>query len=103
VSLQLALSDLMRTDTDGRGFHHILALGQLMRKHPKNLCDLSAYGCCSERTFEELPSVGDPDKPKLGSFFFDGKHICCLMIAPKALVDKVEQVARRSAPKGVGV
>jgi DNA helicase HerA-like ATPase len=51
--------------------------------------------------FEDLPEVGDPDKPKL-VFFFDEAHLL-FDDAPKALVDKVEQVARLIRSKGVGV
>ncbi|MGD9918796.1 MAG: helicase HerA-like domain-containing protein, partial [Paenirhodobacter sp.] len=51
--------------------------------------------------FEELPEVGDPDKPKF-VFFFDEAHLL-FDDAPKALVDKVEQVARLIRSKGVGV
>jgi uncharacterized protein len=51
--------------------------------------------------FEALPEVGDPDKPKL-VFFFDEAHLL-FTDAPKALVDKVEQVARLIRSKGVGV
>ncbi len=51
--------------------------------------------------FEELPEVGDPDKPKL-VFFFDEAHLL-FDGAPKALVDKVEQVARLIRSKGVGL
>lgn len=51
--------------------------------------------------FEELPEVGDPDKPRL-VFFFDEAHLL-FDDAPKALIDKVEQVARLIRSKGVGV
>lgn len=51
--------------------------------------------------FEELPEIGDPDKPKL-VFFFDEAHLL-FDDAPKALLDKVEQVARLIRSKGVGV
>jgi DNA helicase HerA-like ATPase len=51
--------------------------------------------------FEELPEVGDPDKPKL-VFFFDEAHLL-FDEAPKALIDKVEQVVRLVRSKGVGV
>jgi hypothetical protein len=51
--------------------------------------------------FEELPEVGNPDKPKL-VFFFDEAHLL-FDDAPKALIDKVEQVARLIRSKGVGV
>ena len=51
--------------------------------------------------FEELPEVGDPDKPKL-VFFFDEAHLL-FNDAPKALLDKIEQVVRLIRSKGVGV
>ena len=51
--------------------------------------------------FEELPEVGDPDKPKL-VFFFDEAHLL-FNDAPKALIEKVEQVVRLIRSKGVGV
>ena len=51
--------------------------------------------------FERLPEVGDPDKPKF-VFFFDEAHLL-FEDAPKALIDKVEQVARLIRSKGVGV
>src|SRR5690606_34394264 len=51
--------------------------------------------------FEELPEVGDPDKPKL-VFFFDEAHLL-FDGAPKALIDKVEQVVKLIRSKGVGV
>jgi DNA helicase HerA-like ATPase len=51
--------------------------------------------------FEELPEVGDPDKPKL-VFFFDEAHLL-FNDAPKALLEKIEQVVRLVRSKGVGV
>ena len=51
--------------------------------------------------FEQLPEVGDPDKPKL-VFFFDEAHLL-FNDAPKALLDKIEQVVRLIRSKGVGV
>ncbi len=94
----LALSDLMRTDTDGRGFINILAADKLM--HAPKLYATFLLWLLSE-LFEELPEVGDPEKPKL-VFFFDEAHLL-FDDAPKALVDKVEQVARLIRSKGVGV
>ncbi len=94
----LELSDLMRTDTDGRGMVSILAADKLMAS-PK-LYATTLLWLLSE-LFEELPEVGDPDKPKL-VFFFDEAHLL-FDGAPKALVDKVEQVARLIRSKGVGV
>ncbi|MGC1497207.1 MAG: helicase HerA-like domain-containing protein [Sulfitobacter sp.] len=94
----LALSDLMRTDTDGRGFINILAADQLMGA-PKLYATFLLW--LLSELFEELPEVGDPEKPKL-VFFFDEAHLL-FDDAPKALVDKVEQVARLIRSKGVGV
>ncbi|WP_092778537.1 helicase HerA-like domain-containing protein [Jannaschia pohangensis] len=94
----LELSDLMRIAPDGRGYINILAADRLMgapRLYPTFLLWLLA------ELFEQLPEVGDPEKPKL-VFFFDEAHLL-FDGAPKALVDKVEQVARLIRSKGVGV
>ena len=94
----LDLSDIMRTDIDGRGRINILAADKLMGA--PRLYATSLLWLLSE-LFEELPEVGDPDKPKL-VFFFDEAHLL-FDDAPKALIDKVEQVARLIRSKGVGV
>ncbi len=94
----LELSDIMRTDTDGRGRINILAADKLMSS--PRLYATSLLWLLSE-LFEELPEVGDPDKPRL-VFFFDEAHLL-FDDAPKALIDKVEQVARLIRSKGVGV
>lgn len=94
----LALSDLMRTDADGRGMVNILASDQLMGA-PKLYATFLLW--LLSELFEELPEEGDADKPKL-VFFFDEAHLL-FDDAPKALVDKVEQVARLIRSKGVGV
>lgn len=94
----LELSDLMRTDSGGRGMVNILASDKLMGA-PKLYATFLLW--LLSELFEELPEVGDPDKPKL-VFFFDEAHLL-FDDAPKALVDKVEQVARLIRSKGVGV
>lgn len=94
----LELADLMRVQPDGRGAVNILASDRLMQA-PK-LYATFLFWLLSE-LFEELPEVGDPDKPKL-VFFFDEAHLL-FDGTPKALVDKVEQVARLIRSKGVGV
>ncbi|TMM54605.1 helicase HerA-like domain-containing protein [Sulfitobacter sabulilitoris] len=94
----LELSDLMRLDPQGRGQINILAADQLMQA--PGLYATFLLWLLSE-LFEELPEVGDPDKPRL-VFFFDEAHLL-FDDAPKALVDKVEQVARLIRSKGVGV
>ncbi|MCC1494516.1 helicase HerA-like domain-containing protein [Cognatishimia sp. F0-27] len=94
----LALSDLMRVGADGRGQVNILAADQLMQS-PRLYATFLLW--LLSELFEELPEVGDPDKPRL-VFFFDEAHLL-FDDAPKALVDKVEQVARLIRSKGVGV
>ncbi|MGR3603474.1 MAG: helicase HerA-like domain-containing protein [Heliomarina sp.] len=94
----LELSDLMRCDASGRGIVNILAADKLMAA--PSLYATFLLWLLSE-LFEELPEVGDPDRPKL-VFFFDEAHLL-FDGAPKALVDKVEQVARLIRSKGVGV
>ncbi|MBT8474079.1 MAG: DUF853 domain-containing protein [Alphaproteobacteria bacterium] len=94
----LELTDIMATDHTGRGRINILAADKLMSS--PRLYATSLLWLLSE-LFEELPEVGDPDKPRL-VFFFDEAHLL-FDGAPKALVDKVEQVARLIRSKGVGV
>lgn len=94
----LELSDLMRVRADGKGEINILAADQLMGS-PRLYATFLLW--LLSELFEELPEVGNPDKPKL-VFFFDEAHLL-FDGAPKALVDKVEQVARLIRSKGVGV
>ena len=94
----LELADLMRVRPDGKGEINILAADQLMGS-PRLYATFLLW--LLSELFEELPEVGNPDKPKL-VFFFDEAHLL-FDDAPKALVDKVEQVARLIRSKGVGV
>ncbi len=94
----LALKDLMRTDKDGRGTINLLAADKLMQS--PQLYATFLLWLLSE-LFEELPEVGDLDRPKL-VFFFDEAHLL-FKDAPKALVEKIEQVVRLIRSKGVGV
>lgn len=94
----LQLTDFMMTADDGRGFVNILAADRLMQS-PK-LYGTFLLWILSE-LFEELPEVGDPDKPRL-VFFFDEAHLL-FDDAPKALLEKIEQVVRLIRSKGVGV
>ncbi len=94
----LEIADLMRTDTDGRGFVSVLAADQLMQS--PRLYSTFLLWLLSE-LFEELPEVGDLDRPKL-VFFFDEAHLL-FDDASKALIDKVEQVVKLIRSKGVGV
>jgi hypothetical protein len=94
----LQISDLMRTDLSGQGIVNVLAADQLMQS-PRLYATFLLW--LLSELFEELPEVGDPDKPKL-VFFFDEAHLL-FDEAPKALLDKVEQVVRLIRSKGVGV
>jgi DNA helicase HerA-like ATPase len=94
----LALSDLMTVNAQGRGQINILAADKLMSA-PRLYATFLLW--LLSELFETLPEVGDLDKPKL-VFFFDEAHLL-FDDAPKALVDKVEQVARLIRSKGVGI
>ncbi|MEM7721806.1 MAG: helicase HerA-like domain-containing protein [Pseudomonadota bacterium] len=94
----LELDDLFLTDDSGAGRINILAADRLMQS-PRLYATFLLW--LLSELFETLPEVGDPDKPKL-VFFFDEAHLL-FEDAPKALVDKVEQVARLIRSKGVGV
>lgn len=94
----LMLDDLIRTDLRGYGHINILAADNLMQS--PRLYSTFMLWLLSE-LFEELPEVGDPDKPKL-VFFFDEAHLL-FDTAPKALLEKVEQVVRLIRSKGVGI
>ena len=94
----LDLDDLMAHAPDGRGQINVLAADKLMGA-PRLYATFLLW--LLSELFETLPEVGDPDKPKL-VFFFDEAHLL-FEDAPKALVDKVEQVARLIRSKGVGV
>jgi len=94
----LDIKDLMRIDRDGRGYISILAADELMMS--PQLYSTFLLWLLSE-LFEELPEVGNPDKPKL-VFFFDEAHLL-FNEAPKILLRKVEQVVKLVRSKGVGV
>ncbi len=94
----LLLKDFMRTDRDGRGMINILVADQLMQ-NPRLYATFLLW--MLSELFEELPEVGDLPKPKL-VFFFDEAHLL-FNDAPKALMDKIEQVVRLIRSKGVGV
>ncbi|MEH6950148.1 helicase HerA-like C-terminal domain-containing protein [Nitrobacter sp. NHB1] len=94
----LSLTDFMRTDRDGRGMVNILVADKLMQS-PKLYATFLLW--MLSELFEQLPEVGDPPKPKL-VFFFDEAHLL-FNDAPKALMDKIEQVVRLIRSKGVGV
>ena len=94
----LNISDFMQTDSAGHGVINILAADKLM--HSPRLYATFLLWMLSE-LFEQLPEIGDPDKPKL-VFFFDEAHLL-FTDAPKALVERIELVVRLVRSKGVGV
>ncbi len=94
----LEIADLMRTTRDGRGSVNILAADKLMMS-PRLYATFLLW--LLSELFEELPEVGDPEKPRL-VFFFDEAHLL-FDDAPKILVDRVEQVVKLIRSKGVGV
>ena len=94
----LNIADLMQTDSEGRGVLNVLSAERLYNS-PK-LYSTFLLWMLSE-LFEQLPEVGDLEKPKL-VFFFDEAHLL-FNDAPRALLEKIEQVVRLIRSKGVGV
>ena len=92
------IQELMRTDLSGQGIINVLAADRLMSE-PRLYATFLLW--LLSELFEELPEVGDPPQPRL-VFFFDEAHLL-FEEAPKALLDKVEQVVRLIRSKGVGV
>ena len=94
----LDIKDLMRTTTNGRGYMNVLAADKLMQS--PQLYATFLLWLLSE-LFEDMPEVGDPEKPKL-VFFFDEAHLL-FADAPPGLVQKIEQTVKLIRSKGVGV
>ncbi len=94
----LDLWDFMRTGRNGLGNVNILAADQLMQS-PRLYATFLLW--LMSELFEHLPEVGDLDQPRL-VFFFDEAHLL-FDDAPKALIDKVEQVVKLIRSKGIGI
>jgi DNA double-strand break repair helicase HerA and related ATPase len=94
----LNVDDLLMTNARGSGMVHVLAAEELIRA-PKVYATFLLW--LLSELFEQLPEVGDRDKPAL-VFFFDEAHLL-FDDAPDALVDKIEQVVRLIRSKGVGI
>ena len=94
----LELDDLMRVDDSGAGYVNVLVANKLVQE-PAVYSTLLLW--LMSELFENLPEVGDPDKPGL-VVFFDEAHLM-FKDTPRALVDKIEQVVRLIRSKGVGV
>jgi len=95
----LNLDDLMRVDYSGQGVISIMDVTTVMNTGPKLYATFLLW--MLSELFENLPEVGDQDKPKL-VMFFDEAHLI-FDDAPKALLDKIEQVVRLIRSKGVGI
>ncbi|WP_439100517.1 helicase HerA-like domain-containing protein [Congregibacter sp.] len=94
----LELGDLMQRTRDGQGVINILAADTLIRS-PRVYSTLLLW--LLSELFEQLPEIGDPDKPEL-VFFFDEAHLL-FQDAPKILLQTIEQVVRLIRSKGVGI
>ena len=94
----LDIADLMQTDGEGRGVINVLAADRLYN-NPKLYSTFLLW--MMAELFEQLPEVGDLEKPKL-IFFFDEAHLL-FNDAPTALLEKIEQVVRLICSKGVGI
>lgn len=94
----LQLEDFMQTGRDGRGTINVLAADMLIRS--QRVYSTFLLWLLSE-LFENLPELGDPEQPVL-VFFFDEAHLL-FKDAPRALLDKIEQVVRLIRSKGVGL
>jgi len=94
----LNIEDFIQTDEKGKGYINILAADQLINS-PKLYATFLLW--LLAELFEKLPEVGDLEKPKI-VFFFDEAHLL-FSDAPKALLEKIEQVVRLIRSKGVGV
>ncbi|HHK74996.1 MAG TPA: DUF853 domain-containing protein [Rhizobiales bacterium] len=94
----LDIRDMMRIDRDGRGFISVLAADKLMNS-PQLYATFLLW--LLAELFEELPEIGDPEKPRL-VFFFDEAHLL-FSESPKAVLNKIEQVVKLIRSKGVGV
>lgn len=94
-----SIEDLMKTDFSGNGVVSIMDVTKLISKSPRLYATFLLW--LLSELFEELPEVGDADRPRL-VFFFDEAHLLFDQ-APKPLLEKVEQVVRLIRSKGVGV
>ena len=95
----IKLSDLMQVDFSGNGVISVFDATKIMTRSPKVYCAFLLW--LLSELFEQLPEIGDPDKPRL-VFFFDEAHLLFDHV-PRILTDKIEQVVRLIRSKGVGI
>lgn len=94
----LDIKDLMRTTRDGRGYMNVLAADKLINS-PQLYATFLLW--LMSELFEEMPEVGDPEKPKM-VFFFDEAHLL-FSDAPPGLLQKIEQTVKLIRSKGIGI
>ncbi len=94
----LDIKDLMRTTRDGRGYMNVLAADRLISS-PQLYATFLLW--LMSELFEEMPEVGDPEKPKM-VFFFDEAHLL-FADAPPGLLQRVEQTVKLIRSKGIGI
>jgi uncharacterized protein len=94
----LDIKDLMRTTRDGRGYMNILAADKLINS-PQLYATFLLW--LMSELFEDMPEVGDPEKPKM-VFFFDEAHLL-FADAPPGLLQKIEQTVKLIRSKGIGI
>ena len=95
----LHLDDMMRQDFSGRGVINVLDVTTMISRGPKLYATFLLW--LMAELFENMPEVGDAEKPKF-VMFFDEAHLL-FDDAPKALIDKIEQVVRLIRSKGIGI
>ncbi|WP_256663753.1 helicase HerA-like domain-containing protein [Pseudomonas sp. gcc21] len=95
----VTLDDFMQTDVHGKGVVNILHAARLYRDSPLAYSSILLW--LLSELFEQLPEVGDADKPRF-VLFFDEAHLL-FKDTPKTLIDRIEQVVRLIRSKGVGV
>ncbi len=95
----MQLSDLMITDFSGQGVISIMDVTRLLQKSPRVYASFLIW--LLAELYEQLPEVGDAEKPKM-VLFFDEAHLL-FDRAPRSLIDKIEQVVRLIRSKGVGI
>lgn len=93
------LTDLMKVDFSGNGVISIFDATKLMVQSPRVYSSFLLW--LLSELYEQLPEIGDPEKPRL-VFFFDEAHLLFNQ-APKVLIDKIKQVVRLIRSKGVGI
>jgi len=94
----LDIKDLMRTTRDGRGYMNVLAADRLINS-PQLYATFLLW--LMSELFEQMPEVGDPDRPKM-VFFFDEAHLL-FADAPPGLLQKIEQTVKLIRSKGIGI